>query len=507
MEQGIRIRSVILLWLIYSGFFILVSIKSNANIIHVPDDYPTIQMAIDTANSGDTVLVAPGIYHENVNISSDHLYILSHYVITGDTSNISQTIIEGDMSTYALYVNGYQNGVEVNGFTVRNGRGGVAASGKVYLKNMIVRDNEYIAWQCKAAGIRLDGFTGIMENVEIMNNLGNHYGGGVSAISCTAVFRNVSIHDNICYTMGGGIYSKDSEITIINSVIDNNSGNFGGGLDLFSGNDFTFINTIISNNWGSKGGGLEIMYSNVTFINSNIVNNVSNWEGSGFWSRASTQVILNSIFYNNESIDIAFHSMYDTSNCYIAYSNIEDGIDSIMTNNNCNLYWMDGNIDVDPLFKDPSMGGWALLDASECIGAGTDSIFANQTWVVSPEFDFYDSMRPCPQFSNVDLGAIENSHGNPVYLRENITSGCTQINAYPNPFTTSTTIEYELSDPSHIQLTIYNAIGEVIHMAEDGIKQQGKHSFIWSPKRLPEGMYYAVLRSEEGVSVVKIIKQ
>jgi hypothetical protein len=507
MGQGIRIRSVILHCLIYSGFFIFVSINSNANIIHVPDDYPSIQMAIDTANSGDTVLVAPGIYHENVNISSDHLYLLSHYFITGDTSIISQTIIEGDMSTYALYVNGYQSGVEVNGFTVRNGRGGVAASGKVYLKNMIVRDNEYIAWQCKAAGIRLDGFTGIMENVEIMNNLGNYYGGGVSAMSCTTVFRNVNIHDNICYTMGGGIYSRDSEITIINSVIDNNSGNFGGGLDLFSGNDFTFINTIISNNWGSKGGGLEIMYSNVTFINSNIVNNVSNWEGSGFWSRASTQVILNSIFYNNESIDIAFHSMYDTSNCYIAYSNIEDGIDSIMTNNNCNLYWMDGNIDVDPLFKDPSMGGWALKDASECIGAGIDSIFANQTWVVSPEFDFYDSERPCPQFSNVDLGAIENSLGNPVYLKENIPSGLTQIIGYPNPFTTSTTIEYELTEPTNIQLTIYNHLGEAVEEAVNGCYPPGAHTYVWGAERLSEGMYFAVFRSGDGVSVVKLIKQ
>jgi len=79
--------------------------------------------------------------------------------------------------------------------------------------------------------------------------------------------------------------------------------------------------------------------------------------------------------------------------------------------------------------------------------------------------------------------------------------------AYPNPFTTSTTIEYELTEPSHIQLTIYNAIGETIYVAQEGIKQQGKHSFTWSPKRLPEGMYYGVLRSEEGVSVVKIIKQ
>ena len=82
-----------------------------------------------------------------------------------------------------------------------------------------------------------------------------------------------------------------------------------------------------------------------------------------------------------------------------------------------------------------------------------------------------------------------------------------QLTAYPNPFTTSTTIEYELTEPSHVQLTIYNAIGETIFMSEDGIMPQGIHSFTWTPDRLPKGMYYGVLRSEEGVEVVKMVKQ
>ena len=98
---------------------------------------------------------------------------------------------------------------------------------------------------------------------------------------------------------------------------------------------------------------------------------------------------------------------------------------------------------------------------------------------------------PC----NLVTATEENEHGDDV------------LQVYPIPFTTSTTIEYELTNPSHIQITIYNTIGETVYKAEDGIKLQGKHTFIWSPESLPEGMYYAVLRSEEGVSVVKVIKQ
>jgi hypothetical protein len=81
------------------------------------------------------------------------------------------------------------------------------------------------------------------------------------------------------------------------------------------------------------------------------------------------------------------------------------------------------------------------------------------------------------------------------------------LKTHPNPFSISTTIEYELFEPSHVQLTIYNAIGEEIYTAEDRIMVVGKHTIIWTADRLPEGLYYAVLRSEEGVSVVKMVKQ
>jgi parallel beta-helix repeat protein len=48
------------------GFFNLPRVKSDSNTITVPDDFPTIQAAVDAASDGDTVFVRAGTYYERV---------------------------------------------------------------------------------------------------------------------------------------------------------------------------------------------------------------------------------------------------------------------------------------------------------------------------------------------------------------------------------------------------------------------------------------------------------
>jgi len=114
-----------------------------------------------------------------------------------------------------------------------------------------------------------------------------------------------------------------------------------------------------------------------------------------------------------------------------------------------------------------------------------------------------DNLWACGSYCTI----VHTDNGGAVAMDEQVTqvAGTLQIRNYPNPFTT--TIEYELSESSHVQLTLYNAIGEEVYQAEDRMMPVGKHIFTWSADRLPEGLYYAVLRSEVGVAVVKMVKQ
>jgi len=62
--------------------------------IKVPEDASTIQAAINIAKDGDTVLISPGDYQENLLLENKNLTIASLYLTTGSTSHISNTRIE-----------------------------------------------------------------------------------------------------------------------------------------------------------------------------------------------------------------------------------------------------------------------------------------------------------------------------------------------------------------------------------------------------------------------------
>ena len=91
--------------------------------------YTVIQTAINATSHGDTVLVYPGTYTENINFNGKKIVVGSLYLTTSDTSYISSTIIDGNNSgTVVTFDSGESSTAVLKGFTLTNGSGSMEAN-------------------------------------------------------------------------------------------------------------------------------------------------------------------------------------------------------------------------------------------------------------------------------------------------------------------------------------------------------------------------------------------
>ncbi len=102
----------------------------QAQIIRVPDDYPTIQQGINAATPGDTVLVSEGRYYEQINFAGKKpLMVASLFLTDGDKNHIANTIIDGsqiansDSASVVYFSSGVDTTSVLCGFTITGGKG------------------------------------------------------------------------------------------------------------------------------------------------------------------------------------------------------------------------------------------------------------------------------------------------------------------------------------------------------------------------------------------------
>jgi len=210
--------SLLLSLLILASFcpvLVDVSVKASQYPIIVPDDYPTIQEAINNADFGDVIHVRAGTYYE-------HVVIDKTVTLLGE--NMGTTMIDGNRAGVVVDISG--NNVTVTGFSVANG-----GSGSWPACNILVQGN----------------FTTIREN-NITNNAdygvlvdyshGNNIVGNTIADNRVGVYLWHSIYGDRVY--GNNLVSRN---VIANDTVS--------GISLLmSENNVITGNTILRNNVG-----------------------------------------------------------------------------------------------------------------------------------------------------------------------------------------------------------------------------------------------------------------
>ncbi|HXX88007.1 MAG TPA: NosD domain-containing protein [Candidatus Acidoferrum sp.] len=178
MKKAVSVIFVTLLFtsmLLFS--FNMRSVRGTTT-IHVPDDYPTIQAAINAANDGDTVFVRTGTYYENVIINKT-ISLIGEYpsltIINGSLGDVI-SVSADNVQIYDLHITFGLRGVHIDD-----------ATGTVIANNLIDYNN---------VGIELDYANG----TDIANNLFDH--NGDSAIYLYYSLGNTIVGNTISNTTG-----------------------------------------------------------------------------------------------------------------------------------------------------------------------------------------------------------------------------------------------------------------------------------------------------------------
>lgn len=453
--------------LLWAQVLVLLSGVSSARTIHVPDDSTTIQSGINGAIDGDTVLVHPGTYVENISFMEHNIVLGSFYLTTGDSSFIDRTVIDGDSSGAVVTFLYWEDSTAVlTGFTIRHGLsvhgGGIHCErSSPTIRGNHIEANLFDARTSVGRGSGIyckDARPRIINNV-IRNNsfwgTTHNYAGGIYCESSEPVIADNLIINNESANVGGGICLLYSGGLIEGNTITGNYSRYGGAISCGNSSPMIRGNVIYDNN-AVTGDGLDIFAGSTPLIINNII--VNNDELGIFWDD-SEPLIVNTIVWGN--------SVFGRGGAVFSYCCIEGGFEGT------------GNIDLDPSFRDPANGDFHLTattcgdpDDSPCIDAGrpedTDDLLDCQ-WGLGTE--------------RADMGAFGGNSQTLTSIEDHseirMPAGWGLSQNYPNPFNPSTTIEFGLAERGHVRLEVINIVGQTVAILVDAQIPAGAHRVKW----------------------------
>ncbi|MBO0859818.1 MAG: hypothetical protein J2P21_15410, partial [Chloracidobacterium sp.] len=275
---------------------ITVTVRTPVTIMAPSAQHPTIQSAIDAADYGDTVLVAPGTYPEHIDFKGKAI------TVTSESGRPEDTIIDGgDAYPVVSFISGEGRGSTINGFTLQNGRaalwgGGVNVQGSSpTITNNVIRNNQ----ACQGGGVGILSGSPLIQRNTITSNIifcsgsggiGGGVGIGIEGASFVEILDNVisnNVSDNGLGNSGGGIYMYGTGGPIIkrNIIRGNSVDGWGGGIWLVLVTDAVIVQNLITGNHAYEGGGLYWIVGEpgAKLVNNTIADNDAVSNGSGLY--------------------------------------------------------------------------------------------------------------------------------------------------------------------------------------------------------------------------------
>ncbi len=266
----------------------------------VPDQYATIQSAIDNSNRGDVIRVAGGVYYENV-VVGDYRMIYGGYDPTFQIRDLEAypTIIDAGGSGHGVTISGLEN-VVFDGFEIRNATGGsyygVYVDGsEATIRNCDIHDS-YIG--VFVGGSTVDG-DALIERCEVHDN--QDHGIYLSGEANT----NLTVLLTASYANGGdGVYSNTTPVNIENCTLATNAGD---GVDLRWTSGNIVRNSIICSNE-------QYGISCVVATPDNSYNCVWNNTAGGYsgCTQGEGTLLVDPIFCDAEGGDVSVHATSPT---------------------------------------------------------------------------------------------------------------------------------------------------------------------------------------------------
>jgi parallel beta-helix repeat protein len=477
------------------GTVIVVLLFSTANAtvwyVHPDSVMNCVQDCLDSCSTGDTVLVGPGVYSENIVWpSTQGIDLMSEY-------GVDMTYLDGGGTGRVISFNAaLDTTTRISGFTIQNGYaiagGGIHCGLQVSptITGNTISQNE--AYFSGGGGISTDSASPVITHNIITNNSAPlASGGGIAcAFNSNPTIDSNTITYNTCAASGGGIYIwVDCAPTITGNDINNNMAYSGGGMG-FRATHATATGNSVTNNTADRGGGIWFSVDDSsTIIGNTITSNTAPDSGGGISARSgSAPHIEYCTIANNFG-----HGVYcfDSANPVINYNNITDNIGygmlnvSSITINAESNWWGDAT---GPYHPTTNPGG---------LGDTISDYVDYNPWLTSPGIAEYTTSSPL---------AVE-------------------LQVSPNPFTHQTQIRCTIQDPGYTEqefrnanfemrkptLKIYDISGRLVKLFNHESCIMNRESVLWwdgtdqANRKLPAGTYFCRIVAGEHSLIQKVI--